>query len=328
MSSSYPPIFRQLSPTEQSLAFAPSPPQSNQAAIEIPLLDLQNLEKETLALACREWGIFRLINHGIPTTLSAQLQDDARNLFSLPFDCKQSTFESPVTYFWGTPALSQSVQNLNWVEGFHVPLKELQQRSLTAGDGDGEKDPILLRFRYALEEYGKHMERVARELFEALAESLALDPARRQTYLSESDGMLRIYRYPRCSAADKVLGMDVHTDSSVISILNQDGVGGLQVFKDGGCVDVAPSADALIVNLGDMMQAISSDEYKSAEHRVLVNQREERISLCYFVFPEEKGVIVSSAYKPFTYTEFRDKVQEDIKATGFKVGLERFRKIE
>ncbi|KAG9453485.1 hypothetical protein H6P81_006389 [Aristolochia fimbriata] len=329
--NSYPPVFRHLSPTEPqpsaSASATPSPPLSNgAAAIEIPRLDLQKLERERLAVACREWGVFRLINHGIPSALSAQLLNDARSLFSRPFDSKEGMFKEPITYFFGTPALSQTVQNLNWVEGFDVPLKELQKQQ--SGDRGAEKDPILQRYRYSLEEYGKHMGRVARELFETMAEILALDPDRRQTYLSESEGVLRVYRYPRCSESDKVLGMDVHTDSSVVSILNQDGVGGLQVFKDGRCVDAAPAADELVVNLGDMMQAMSNDEYKSAEHRVAVNPKEERISLCYFVFPEEKGVVVSSKYQPFTYKEFSEKVQEDIKTTGFKVGLERFRKPE
>lgn len=61
-------------------------------------------------------------------------------------------------------------------------------------------------------------------------------------------------------------------------------------------------------------------------HRVGVNRGEERMSLCYFVFPKEDCVIQSSNYQPFTYKEFREKVQDDIMTTGFKVGLQRFKR--
>lgn len=49
-------------------------------------------------------------------------------------------------------------------------------------------------------------------------------------------------------------GMEVHTDSSVLSILNQDEVGGLEVLKDKEWIEVRPVSNTLIVNLGDMMQ--------------------------------------------------------------------------
>lgn len=70
---------------------------------------------------------------------------------------------------------------------------------------------------------------------------------------------------------------------------------------------------------------MSDDEYKSVKHRVKVNKSKERISICYFVFPTDDGIIQSSRYRPFTYADFRAQVQEDIKTHGFKVGLDRFK---
>lgn len=70
---------------------------------------------------------------------------------------------------------------------------------------------------------------------------------------------------------------------------------------------------------------MSNGEYKSVKHRVKLNKHEERISICYFVFPSENQLIQSSKYKPFTYSDFRAQVQEDIRTTGFKVGLDKFK---
>ncbi|CAN1354586.1 Gibberellin 2-beta-dioxygenase 8 [Linum perenne] len=123
--------------------------------------------------------------------------------------------------------------------------------------------------------------------------------------------------------------MQPHTDSSVVSILLEDDkVSGLQFIKDDEWLTLNPVSDTLLVNVGDMIQAISDDEFKSVKHRVKIDKHEEdRISICYFVFPDKDKIIETSKYKPFTYKDFQQQVQEDTKTLGFKVGLERFKRL-
>lgn len=189
----------------------------------------------------------------------------------------------------------------------------------------------LLVNRDVASQYGDHMARVTRKLFDALAAALGLDAEQTASYLAERDGTLRVYRYPPCPASSTGhrLGMEAHTDSSVLSIINQDLVGGLQVLHEGSWRDVAPAgrgSDTLLVNLGDMAQAISGDAYRSVRHRVAASGEVERLSLCYFGFPRDDAVLTCSGsrYRPFTYAQFREQVQADIKAIGSKVGLQRF----
>lgn len=48
-------------------------------------------------------------------------------------------------------------------------------------------------------------------------------------------------------------------------------------------VDVPPTPGALVVNIGDLLQLISNDNYVSVEHRVLSNKVGPRISVaCFF----------------------------------------------
>ncbi|URE48370.1 2OG-Fe(II) oxygenase superfamily [Musa troglodytarum] len=313
---SYPPVFLQPS----GAGLLPASPCTSAAVIDVPVLDLHRLDPVGLRGACRDWGLFRLVHHGIPPPLSAALQAQARDLLSLPFDAKRARFCFPgLAYFWGTPALTLHVKDLNWLEGLHIPLGRLSSSS-SAAEFDG-----LETFWSLVDEYKQHLARIARTLFEAMAADLKLDAGLSASYLNEHDGTFRIYRYPKCARADDYFAMEAHTDSSVLSIVNQDDVGGLQVLRGGGWSCVEPIADTLIVNLGDIMQAISDDQYKSVEHRVRVNRSKERISLCYFGFPMEDGVISSSRYREFTYREFKEQVQEDIKLSGAKVGLRRFR---
>ncbi|KAF3503771.1 hypothetical protein F2Q69_00044129 [Brassica cretica] len=154
--------------------------------------------------------------------------------------------------------------------------------------------------------------------------NLELSGDQRSELLSESTGLLRVYRYPQSSSVEaegEALGMEVHTDSSVISILKEDETGGLEIMKGEEWLRVKPVADTLIINLGDMMQ----NEYKGVKHRVKKKDRtRERHSVCYFVFPQRDCVIKSSNYKPFTYSEFEAQVQADVQSLGTKVSLHRF----
>ncbi|KAK7385537.1 hypothetical protein VNO78_31260 [Psophocarpus tetragonolobus] len=297
----------------------------------LPVIDLQSLTQDMnmnklFEEACKHWGLFRLVNHGVPSTLLTQLQDQAKQLFSLSFESKQAlcSTANPVTYFWGTPALSPSgtaltkaSQRINRVEGFNIPLCKLSQFQ--------SQLPQLHSFRLLLLEYGECLSRIATTLFQVMVKNLDLNLQPSSSYMAENTGMLRVYRYPNCSNSNVGLGMEVHTDSSVLSILNQENeVSGLEVLKDHRWLTVKPISNTLIVNLGDMMQAISDDKYKSVTHRVKLNNHKERISVCYFVFPEEDHEIKSSKYRPFTYSEFRAQVQQDTKTIGYKVGLPRF----
>lgn len=76
------------------------------------------------------------------------------------------------------------------------------------------------------------------------------------------------------------------------------------------------------------MQAWSNDTYKSVEPKVMADGKMERYSIAYFLCPSYGSTIGSckepSLYKSFTFGEFRQKVQEDVKRFGQKVGLPRF----
>lgn len=68
--------------------------------------------------------------------------------------------------------------------------------------------------------------------------------------------------------------------------------------------------------------------YKSVVHRVMSNPKAERFSVAYFLCPSQDTTIQSykqpSIYRNFTYKEYRQQIQEDVKLTGDKVGLARF----
>nr|GMD69259.1 gibberellin 2-beta-dioxygenase 8 [Ipomoea batatas] len=339
---SYPPAFRPSSVNPNHGGVEKESPELEAAEGDggVPVIDFECMKKdeEKVTEACREWGFFRLVNHGIPESLMSQMLECSRELFSMAYEAKQAAFNSAgagappppaISYFWGTPAVTPSgaalaSSNLHWMEGLNVPLNKVSQLHY--------EDPMLESFISLLEEYGKHQARVGKAIYEALWRKLELGTLKlpkyeeSARYLSEDTGILRVYRYPRCLDANRTWGIDVHTDSSLLSILHQDLVGGLQVYKDHQWIQVNPIPNTLIVNIGDMIQAISDDKYVSVKHRVKVNEEKERISVGYFVFPGDDVVIESSKYKPFTYAQFRAQVQHELKSVGFKIGLHNFKR--
>ncbi|XP_042456662.1 gibberellin 2-beta-dioxygenase 6-like isoform X2 [Zingiber officinale] len=134
---SYPPFFLQCN---AGVGGAPPPPPLPPRAIssfDVVAIDLQRLDAASLGEACRQWGLFRLVNHGIPTALKAEIEAEARRLLSLPFDAKAARFACPsIAYFWGTPAMNLPLKKLNWVEGLHIPLANLRS-DRSAVDFDG-----------------------------------------------------------------------------------------------------------------------------------------------------------------------------------------------
>lgn len=139
---SYPPVLRHLD--QQQPPPNPDPDYKDPTQEDpdtIPIIDLSCLDHDTNKLeeACKDWGLFRLVNHGVPLTLLNELQEMAKELFSLSFEVKEGACSGcPVTYFWGTPALTpsgrtlttRSPQNINWVEGFDVALSQLPHFSV------------------------------------------------------------------------------------------------------------------------------------------------------------------------------------------------------
>ncbi|GAB2225474.1 hypothetical protein Droror1_Dr00006266 [Drosera rotundifolia] len=62
--------------------------------------------------------------------------------------------------------------------------------------------------------------------------------------------------------------------------------------------------DTLNLSIWMQNEAMSFDEFKSVKHRVRLNKNRERISIYYFVFPEESCLIWDRKCKPFNYKEY------------------------
>ncbi|KAE9599795.1 putative gibberellin 2-beta-dioxygenase [Lupinus albus] len=175
-----------------------------------------------------------------------------------------------------------------------------------------------------IEAYATTVAPLAQSLAEILGQKLNINSSYFRENCLVKSSYIRLNRYPLCPLSPKVYGLVPHSDTSFLTIVHQDQVGGLQLMKDGNWIAVKPNPQALVVNIGDLFQALNNDVYKSIKHRVVAAEKVERISTAFFYLPSEVAIIPSYHYRNFNLKEYIQQNEQDVKQTGNKVGLSRF----
>ncbi|KAH9612974.1 hypothetical protein KSS87_020237 [Heliosperma pusillum] len=276
----------------------------------IPVVDMNSTHQELVGgirEASTKLGFFQVINHGVPVTLLDELVKSIKAFHELPPEKKMECYDRDWNSsdkgagFFSNHDLFYS-KAASWRDTLQFRLGPL---SINPND-------IPEVCRGEVMEWEKEVKKLSERLMELLSEGLGLSPDRLKgvPYLGRV-GMGANY-YPHCPEPTKTIGIASHTDPGILTVLLQDQVGGLQVKYNGKWIDLKPVHGALVINIGDLFQIISNDEYKSGEHRVIANPFEEpRVSVAVFFSPGMADNIYGplpeliSEEKPALYKEFK-----------------------
>jgi isopenicillin N synthase-like dioxygenase len=306
-------------------------------AQSIPVIDIDDLTSpRTLAAldeACREWGFFQVVNHGIPADAIDRVLVEARAFFAKPAGFKRR-IERTRENIWGfyDRELTKNVRDLKEVFDYGPP--------------DGERlrpqwPESMPGFRDAVQAYYRHNERLAFRLLGAISVNLGL-PAGflGRDFATDHTSFLRLNYYPVAAGADDAggerLGVGQHTDSGALTLLLQDDQPGLEVFRNDAWHLVEPRRDALVVNIGDMVQVWSNDRYFAALHRVTGSRASPRFSIPFFLSPAYRTdyrpvpTMVSAdrpaRYRQINWGEFRARRADgDYADLGEEIQIEQYR---
>ncbi|XAR59485.1 Flavanone 3-dioxygenase [Bertholletia excelsa] len=256
-----------------------SPETPNPTAIEPLVAEIEE--------ACRTWGFFQIINHGVPLEVRQKIELASKKFFALPVEEKRKVKRddiNPLGYY--DTELTKNVRD--WKEVFDAIPGDESLRKLVNRWPDYPPE-----FRKAFEEYAKEMEKLSYRLLELISLSLGLPANRLSGFFDQHSSRMRLNHYPPCPIPHLALGVGRHKDGGALTILAQDEVGGLEVKRkaDGEWIRVRPTPDAYIVNVGDIIQVWSNDKYESVEHRVIVNSEKERFSLPFFFNPDHTVMV-------------------------------------
>lgn len=112
--------------------------------------------------------------------------------------------------------------------------------------------------RDVIEAYTSEVRRVSKEILSSLSEIMGMQ---KHVFLELNEESLEAFRvnyYPPCNTPEQVLGLSPHSDTSTITLLMQDDdINGLEIRHQGGWVPVIPISDALVVNVGDVIQVLN-----------------------------------------------------------------------
>lgn len=282
----------------------------------VPVIDIRKLDDpHTLAeldSACREWGFFQVINHGIPREVTGRMFNQAHEFFTQPIEIKREisrTHDNPWGFF--DRELTRNARDVKQVFDF--------------GPGDGKDvqpqwPQGMPEFRNAAHTYYRHCERLAYRILAAVSSNLGMSPGfLSRGFTSDHTSFLRLNYYPvsltPSSSSDGHLGVGQHTDAGALTLLMQDGQAGLEVLKDGAWHSIDPRSDALVINLGDIVQVWSNDQYFAALHRVIASAEKSRFSIPFFLNPAYQ---TSYAPVPTMVTDSRPARYRDINWGDFR----------
>jgi len=321
---------------------------------EVPVIDIKGLINplndkqhqicvQSIAQACKDWGFFQIVNHGIQKPLMENMWSHTKWFFQQPENLKSSllrTRENPWGYY--NNELTKNQRDKKEVFDYTTPgidpIYHASNRWPDTQDG----------FQETMMQYLEACTRVSLDLLKAFCTGLDLPSEFLHPHFADNHtGFIRLNYYPvrdpleasmieHLEEAD--LGVHHHTDAGALTLLLQDDVGGLQVFRNGQWHDISPNPDAIVVNTGDMMQVWSNDLYKAAIHRVLAMQSNDRYSIPFFFNPASTctiGPLLTtitdnrpSRYQPISWKQFRgQRTDGDYADYGTEVQIEQFRKI-
>lgn len=286
-------------------------------------------ERQRLRLACEEYGFFYLIEHGIPKEQIAQAIEASRRFFALPQSIKDryghaSQSIHPSTARGYSPLHGEMLHpeaGHDPKEVFDLGMENEGDRRPFAGCTHFPDDAVAPGFaRSLLALQATVLNCVVPQIGTALADLIDMEQGWFQRYFSPPTILHRVIRYPSGGTAGK------HTDHGFFTLLLQEELPtrSLQVWFRERWMPVPSLPDSLVVNLGDMLQTLSDDHFKSTPHQVVHSGRTDRISLPFFVYPDIDARLSSrQGQHTFSVAEMLLRNMESIWETGNGAGRAR-----
>ncbi|KAH7847732.1 hypothetical protein Vadar_029655 [Vaccinium darrowii] len=286
-------------PSKYSYSLNPNESAGSEPDETIPTIDFSLLTSgdphqrskiiRDLDKACREWGFFMLVNHGVSKSLMKEVLDGCNQFFNLPMEEKMGyegkDIWKPIRFGTGVDV---KVEEFFFWRDFLKVYVHPQFNFPNKPEG----------FSEVAQEYSKRTREVIKELLKGVSESLGFE----QSYIEKA--------------------MNLESDHGLLTLLIENEIGGLQIQHNGKWFNVNPLPNSFLVNTGDHLEILSNGRYKSIKHRAVVNNKSTRITIPVPLGPSLDTVVspapellegesgCPAAYLPMKHKDYMDRLLE------------------
>ncbi|CAM8925316.1 unnamed protein product [Rhodiola kirilowii] len=305
-------------PPETLPKFTEASKSASASLAEIPVIDLSGLESperrrlvvDQVRHAASTWGFFQVVNHGIPISVMEGTSAAIKAFHEQPHEEKIKHYKRDEMngFIYSTNNDLYRSKAANWHD--HIQIWTGPTPPLASDIPEICRDEII--------QWDKQGTMVADLVLELLSEGLGLNCKKfKEMGCTDSKAVVGTC-YPYCPEPQKTMGIAAHSDAPVLTVLMTNQVPGLQVKHGDEWIDIKPCRGGLIINIGDLLQAISNGIYQSVDHRVFANSSKElRISVVMFCnlhkwregdimgpLPELLSPETPAIYRDFTKQEY------------------------
>jgi len=262
----------------------------------IPVIDLGTESDAVLAeqirAVCHEIGFFIVTNHGVDSALVDRVFATMRTFFDLSDDEKLGIDKRASRHFRGWEAEGAELTNNRpdirqqidlWTEWpARAPDVEPPELRLL-GPNQWLPDELLPGHKDTVDEWMRELGALSDRILGLLSLGLGLEREHLAEFFGDEPmSLTKLISYPPTPAGGA--GVNAHHDTGFVTVLAAGETPGLQIQNpDGDWIDVPPHPDGFVINLGEMLQAMTGNYFVATPHRVIT--AEARLSAAYFHGP-------------------------------------------
>ncbi|TYH82419.1 hypothetical protein ES332_D02G058900v1 [Gossypium tomentosum] len=243
--------------------------------LSVPIIALQGINEDSalraevinqVRNACANWGFFQVIHHGIPVSVLDEMIDGICQFHEQNTEVKKQFYTRDATrkvlylrnYDLYKPKATNWRDSLGCIMSLDDPAHP--QSCLKFADSEFCCSDIVM-------DYSKQVLTLGFTLFELLSQALGLNPSCLNDLGCADLLLLMRHYYPPCPQPKLIMGTTNYKD----------------ILHHNYWIDVPCIPGALVVNVGDLLQLISNEKFKSMNHRVLAKWAGPKISVACFL---------------------------------------------
>ncbi|WP_051696590.1 isopenicillin N synthase family dioxygenase [Streptomyces sp. NRRL S-244] len=282
---------------------------ADSAVPALPVIDLSQADDpaqrgdflKKLHAVARDTGFLYLTGHGITEAETARILELTRAFFALPEADRLAVSNLNSPHFRGYTRIGHELTGgaSDWRDQLDVgaerpaPALGPDDPAYLWLEGPNQWPQALPELRPVVLEWQARLAAVAHRLLRELLTSIgAPSDFFDEAFADRPHLHTKLIRYPGSAPSGADQGVGAHKDYGFLTLLLQDGVGGLQVRQGDGFLDIPPLPGAFVVNLGELLEIATEGYLVATDHRVVSPPGAvERYSVPFFYNPRLDAVI-------------------------------------